>query len=179
MLSKFILRVLFVSLLCIAGSVAVFAQDASSSTSRPSASPEDAPESFRENLAKLRIKAEQKEFDELIQRGEQALKLSNEIYKDFEEKKNLTLTDTKKLEQLEKVVKKIRQDLGAKDESNTVDEEDNSLKTLGNIISNIKETTENLLSELKKTTRHSISVVAVQSSNTLLKLVKFVKFNKE
>lgn len=179
MLSKFILRVLFVSLLCIAGSVAVFAQDASSSTSRPSASPEDAPESFRENLAKLRIKAEQKEFDELIQRGEQALKLSNEIYKDFEEKKNLTLTDTKKLEQLEKVVKKIRQDLGAKDESNTVDEEDNSPKTLGNIISNIKETTENLLSELKKTTRHSISVVAVQSSNTLLKLVKFVKFNKE
>lgn len=166
-------------MLCIAGSVAVFAQDASSSTSRPSASPEDAPESFRENLAKLRIKAEQKEFDELIQRGEQALKLSNEIYKDFEEKKNLTLTDTKKLEQLEKVVKKIRQDLGAKDESNTVDEEDNSLKTLGNIISNIKETTENLLSELKKTTRHSISVVAVQSSNTLLKLVKFVKFNKE
>jgi hypothetical protein len=35
-----------------------------------------------------------------------------------------------------------------------------------------------LLSEIKKSTRYSVSVVAIQTSNALLKLVKFIRFGK-
>lgn len=181
MLPQIFIKIGFVTLLCIANFAVTYAQTDAGAPSRPAAQKEDDfPESFRENLAKLRIKAEQKEYDELIQRGEEAVKLSEEIYKDFEAKKNLTAEDTKKIVQLEKVVKKIRQDLGAKDDSETeTTDEDPAPKSLENIVKNIRETTGNLLSELKKTTRHSISVIAVQSSNSLLKLVKFIKFNKD
>lgn len=154
--------------------------DASSPSGRPSATREDEmPEGFREGLAKRRIKAEEKEYDDLIQKGEEALKISDEISKNFETHNNLTAEDTKKIDRLEKVVKKIRQDLGAKDETDPDDEKSNSPLSLKSALNGIKETTSDLLSELKKTTRHSISVVAVQSSNTLLKLVRFAKFNRD
>lgn len=173
------LKLIFVFTFCAFGYSSIYAQaDASSPTSRPTAKQEtDYPEGFREGLAKRRIKAEEKEYEELIQRGEEAVKISDELSKNFESHKNLTVDDTKKIDRLEKVVKKIRQDLGAKDEDDVTDE--NKPSSLKNVINNIKETTNDLLSELKKTTRHSISVVAIQSSNSLLKLVRFAKFSKD
>lgn len=175
------LKIIFLFIFCAILYTNVSAQaDASSPTGRPSGTrEEDMPESFREGLAKRRIKAEEKEYDELIQKGEEALKISDEISKNFETHKNLTAEDTKKIDRLEKVIKKIRQDLGAKDEGDPDDEKSDSPLSLKSALNGIKETTSDLLSELKKTTRHSISVVAVQSSNTLLKLVRFAKFNRD
>ena len=42
----------------------------------------------------------------------------------------------------------------------------------------LKSSTVKLVDELKKTTRFSVSVVAIQSSNTVLKLVRFLRFKK-
>lgn len=174
------LKFVFVFLICAAAYTQIYAQtDASSPSGRPtSAKEDDMPEGFREGLAKRRIKAEEEEYEELLQRGEEAVKISDEIAKNYEAHKNLTAEDTKKIDRLEKVVKKIRQDLGAKDDDGIDEEKAEAPSSLQNVINNIKETTADLLSELKKTTRHSISVVAIQSSNSLLKLVRFAKFNK-
>lgn len=171
----------FVIFCCAAVCTDICAQaDASTQSGRPSAAREDdMPEGFREGIAKQRIKAEEKEYEELIQNGEEAVKLSVEISKVYDSRKSLTAEDTKKIDRLEKVVKKIRQDLGAKDETDPDDEKPDSPLSLKSAIIEIKETTSGLLSELKKTTRHSISVVAIQTSNTLLKLVRFAKFNKD
>lgn len=177
-----VLKIVFIFLLCIVSYTTICAQtDASSPTSRPTASKEDDfPEGFKEGLAKRRIKAEEKEYEELIQRGEEAVKISDELTKNFEANKNITAEDTKRIERLEKVIKKIRTDLGAQDDGSFErNEKIDRPSSIENVLSNIKETTSNLLSELKKTTRHSISVVAIQSSNSLLKLVKFVRFNKK
>lgn len=175
-----LLKSLFLIVVCFAAGVSIHAQSADSDgrLSRGAGIKEDDfPEGFRESLAKRRIKAEQEEFQELIDRGEEAVKISDEVYKSFEAKKNLTAEDSKKIERLEKVVKKIRQDLGAEDDGND-DDKIAKPSSLQNTLTNIKETTTGLLSELKKTTRHSISVIAIQSSNSLLKLVRFAKFNK-
>lgn len=172
-------KIFFVILFCVIAYTQVCAQDAGLPNGRPSASnPDELPESFREGIAKQRIKAEEKEYKELIEKGEEAVKLSDEISQNYESHKNLTAEDTKKIDRLEKVVKKIRQDLGAKDEADPDDEKPDAPISLKSAISGIKETTADLLSELKKATRHSISVVAIQSSNTLLNLVRFAKFNK-
>lgn len=167
-------------LLCfVVSKAAVFAQVDASNRSPVSQKEEEFPEGFREGIAKRRIKAEEKEYQDLLQRGEEAVKISDELAKNYETHKGLTAQDTKKIEQLEKVVKKIRQDLGAKDEgTDEADEKDDTPSSLEKVIDNIKETTTDLLSALKKTSRHSISVVAIQSSNSLLRLVRFARFNK-
>ena len=136
----------------------------------------DYPEPFRENLAKRKIKEEEKEYEELIKRGEEAAKLSEELTKSFEENNKLSAEDQKKLEKLEKVVKRIRRDLGAEDD----DEKDKETKPLSllNTLTTIKDKTSNLLTELKKASRYSISVVAVESSNTIFRLIRFLRFNK-
>jgi len=73
------------------------------------------------------------------------------------------------------VVKKIRQDLGAEDDSDDTPQPPSSMATT---LETIKTNAANLLTELKKTTRYSVSVVAIESSNTVWRLVKFVKLKK-
>ena len=134
------------------------------------------PESLKENLAKRRIKQEEEDFQELIKKSEEAVQLSEELSKSFETNKKLSVEDSKKLEKLEKVVKKIRRDLGAEEEETEKIEEKPS--TLPHTLGNIKEKATNLLAELKKSGRFAISVVAVETSNTIFRLVKFLRFNK-
>jgi membrane-associated HD superfamily phosphohydrolase len=136
----------------------------------------DLPDAMKENLAKRRIKDEKEEYEELIKRGEEAVKISEELSKSYEENKKLSGEDQKKLEKLEKVVKRIRRDLGAEDDDKN--EQADKPSSMLNTLDTIKEKTSNLLTELKKASRYSISVVAVESSNTVFRLIKFLRFNK-
>ncbi len=136
----------------------------------------DFPDGIQETLAKSRIKEEEKKFKELIKQGEETVKLSEELTKSFEENKQISTADIKKIELLEKLIKKIRQKLGTEeDKEETAEDKPASILTA---LTNIKDKTTSLLAELKKTTRYSISVIAVESSNAVWKLVKFLKFNK-
>lgn len=144
-----------------------------SSNQNPAKQKEDMPKGIQESLAKQRIEREKKDFAELLERGEEALKISNELEESFvKNNNNFSSEDQKKLDRLEKVVKKIRNELGS-DDNDEVEEKPlsilNALKTLQN-------NTIKLVDELKKNTRYSISVIAVESSNALLKLVKFLRF---
>lgn len=137
----------------------------------------DVPDSFKEGLAKRRIKAEEEEFQELIKRSEEALKLSDELTKKFNESKSFSTEDTRKIERIEKLIKKIRKDLGA--ENDDEDEKEITPSSLSATLTIIKEKSASLLAEIKKTGRFSISVVAVESSNAILKLVRMLRFNKK
>jgi membrane-associated HD superfamily phosphohydrolase len=139
----------------------------------------DLPETMRETFAKRRIREEEEDFQDLIKRSEEAVKISEELNKSFEESKKLTTTDTKKLEQLEKLIKKIRKDIGAEDDDDKKEDNKNDLPSnMVNTLNSIKEKSENLLAELKKTGRFAISVSAVESSNLIWRMVKFLRFAK-
>ena len=152
--------------------------DASSPDGRSaSANQKDLPDGIKESLAKQRIASEEKEYRELVEKGEEAAQLSSELNKSLENNRKLSSEDLKKLDRLEKLVKKIRSDLGAKDDDS---EDAKSVKTsLVTAGKNLQETTSDLLSEIKKIGRHTISVVAIESSNSLLRLVQFLRFNKK
>lgn len=174
MFSKF-LQSVFLATLFALGSICAFAQsDASTRSGFPNE--EDLPKSIKENLAKGRIDREKKDYDEMLKRGEEALKLSEDLEKSFTENNRLSSEDLKKLEKLEKLVKKIRTDLGADGEDDG--SEENNPSTLENAVKVLKENTGKLMSELKKSTRYTVSVVAIKSSNVLLKVVKFLRFAK-
>lgn len=135
-------------------------------------------------MAKLRSERDKKDHQEMLDRGEQALRLANQLEAAFEQNKNLTPQDRARLESLEDVVEKIRKELGGNDDADDeglkyqkpADEEKPS--TMGDALKFLRSTTVKLVDELKKTTRFSISAVAIQSSNNVLKIVKFLRLRK-
>lgn len=180
-MSKKSLNFLFALIFVLAGCISAHAQgaDASTANGKPDPARQDLPDGLKETLAKERIKSEEKEYQELVQRGEEAAKLGEELNKSLATSQKFTAEDVKKLDRLEKIVKKIREELGAKDEDADQDEKKSERpSSFQSAVINIKEDTANLLSEIKKIGRHSISVVAIESSNALLKLVRFLRFNK-
>lgn len=159
-------------------SVPAFSQgDASTSSGRPRPQ-EELPKNIKETLAKQRIEREKKDYDELLQRSEEAVKLSEELEKSFAVSNQLSPEDRKKLDRLEKLVKKIRSELGADDDEGEQDANEKAVdpSNLGGAFQNLQNNAARLFSEIKKSTRYSVSVVAIQTSNALLKLVKFIRF---
>ncbi len=138
---------------------------------------EDLPTGIQESLAKQRIEREKKDYAELLARGEEAVKLSGELEKSFAQNNQISSTDQKKLDRLEKLVKKIRSELGA-DDDKSVELDDKPLSVV-NALKVLQNNTVKLVDELRKTTRYSVSVVAVESSNLLLKVVRFLRFGKD
>lgn len=170
-------QILFLIALSVALSICVSAQTADSNSPDSATNSKDLPEGLKENLAKLRIKSEEKDYQELIEQSEEAARLSSEIHNSLENNRNISADNLKKLDRLEKLVKKIRSELGAKndDSADSLTEKE----ILPDEGKNLAELTSNLVSEIKKIGRYTISVVAIESSNSLLKLVKFLRFKSK
>ena len=150
--------------------------DASTNDRGSKSRQEDFPKNIKESLAKSRIEREKKEFQELVKRGEETQKLIEELEKSFSENQTLSAEDQKKLDRLEKLAKKIRKELGADDDEDSEIEDKPSTKQ--NALKTLQKNSVKLLEELKKATRYSISVIAIQSSNSLLKAIRFLRFDK-
>jgi hypothetical protein len=177
--SKFILCALLSAAFSICVQAQMCSQDNEQKTIRRTPQKEEVPQGIKENLAKMCIEQQKKEYAEMLKRGEEALKLSEDLEKAFAANNSLSAEDRKKLERLEKIVKKIRGDLGGGDDDKEVETgEDNSPLSMSNAFKVLQENTVKLVDELKKATRHTISAVAIHSSNVLLKVVKFLRFGK-
>lgn len=141
---------------------------------------EDQPKSFHERLEKMRIEKDKKDHEQMIERGEEVLKITEDLEKDFDANGRLTDKEKPKLAEVEKLVKKIRNELGGADDNGddeTVEPAKTKSSNLSPIdaIKSLRSTTLRLCDELKKTTRFSISAAAIQSSNTVLKITRFLR----
>ena len=161
-----------------------FAQSSSNTDSLiPGRSREDdQPRSVKEFLAKQRTEKDKKDYEELLERGEQLAAISDQLETEFLRNNQLSSADQAKLQSLEKLVSKIRKELGA-DDDDPEDEDEEVLarrepSSIREAFTNLKEVTGNLLDELKKSTRFTISAVAIQSSNSVLKLVRFLRLKR-
>jgi len=141
---------------------------------------DDQPVGIRETREKMRIEQEKKEYQEMVDRSQQALKLSQDIEKSFDQQSTLTRADQEKLDELEKLVKKVRSELGGgnSDDSDGDQAEDNTPKSLVDAAKSLAGYTSKLADELKRTSRFGISAVAIQSSNAALRIVRFLKVSK-
>ncbi len=150
----------------------------------PKADPSDSNEvtkGFEETLVKQRIERDKKDHQEMINRGDEAVLLSGQIEKSYETNHQLTSQDAQKLDKLEKIIKKIRTELGAESDDQVVDTDSrNSEKPeiFQNAFQKLKSLTAELSGKLKQTTRFSISVAAIETSNKVLSFVKFLKLKK-
>src|ERR1044071_451086 len=70
------------------------------------------PKSMQEMMKKMQIVQAKKDYDEMLDRGQQALKISQDVERDYTSKSQLSRSDLEKLDNLEKLIKKIRGELG-------------------------------------------------------------------
>lgn len=142
---------------------------------------DDKPKSFKETLVKLRIDKEKKEFDEMIEHGEEALKLSEELEKAYEQNGRLNTNEINKLATVEKLVRKIRSELGGDDDKEDSDDSTAAAPqpiAQSDAVKSFRSTTVKLFEELKKTTRFTVSAAAIQTSNAVLRLAKFLRISR-
>ncbi len=140
---------------------------------------DERPKNIKEKLIQMQIEKDKKDHDEMVARGEEAVKLSTELETSYVEKGTLTDKDIAKLDRVEKLVKKIRDELGGDDDDEVANSESIQPGSTGFIaaaIDSLKLRTSSLLDELKKTTRFTISAAAITTSNSLLRITKFLRF---
>jgi hypothetical protein len=175
----------FILLLSICGSACVAIQAQAELTGIPASgrreSKDDLPKTFKDMQTKQRLEREKKDHEEMLKRGDEAALLTQQLEDAFQQNNVLSQKDKQKLESLEKIVTKIRKELGGggdEGEESASDVKDGWPTSVPEAFNRLKETTLSLVDELKKTTRFTISAVAIQSSNSVLKLVKFLRLRK-
>ena len=146
---------------------------------------DETPPSLTEMVEKQRILRQKKEHDEMLKRGDEALKLSEELEESFKAGADFSQKDLQKLESLEKVVGKIRNELGGDDDDDNEDvwkdstgPENNARRDVLSAFKFLRDSTAKLVDELKKSSRFSISVAAVESSNAVIRIARFLRLKK-
>lgn len=141
----------------------------------------DEAKTIGEMVMKQQITRRRKEHEELIKRGEEALKLSEELESSISTKEALTPANVEKLESLEKLVGRIRKDLGGDDEEAIAEpsvKEKSARQSISSALRFLKESTRTLVDELKRTSRFSISAIAIQTSNSVIRFARFLRLKK-
>jgi hypothetical protein len=110
----------------------------------------------------------------MIDRGEEAVRLTTEVERGFAEKAMLTADEIERIEAVAKDIKKIRGDLGGGDTDDEEAADKNQQVTVASAVATLRSTSERLLEEIKRSTRFSISVPAIEAANDALKSAKFL-----
>jgi hypothetical protein len=179
MLACFI-HILFVLSIIALGIAGVRAQGIGADNSPVFGHERDLPRGTREMRFKMLLEQNKKDHDEMLKRGEEVRRLSERVIKSFEMNGSLSDEDRHLLESLEKNVKKIRDELGGDSDGEKIGELLGTDKNpaFAIAVDKLKTAATNLVNELQKTTRFSISATAIQSSNAVLTVARFLRVRK-
>ena len=128
----------------------------------------------RENSARtdLMLKADKKAYEEHIARAKEASLIAVELRNTFEAKQLFASEDRKKLDRLEKLTRRIRNEVGGS-------ESDSDIKDLPQTISAalklLADETESLRKEVENTPRHVVSASVIDQANKLIGLIDFIR----
>jgi hypothetical protein len=141
---------------------------------------EEQPKSIKESIEKMRIDKEKKDHDQMVARGEEIVKISNEVHRSFTAGGLLSKDDLDRVAKLEKLVKKVREELGGDEDEPTGNDgeatEGARLPSSTNlVVEELKVKSDSLFDQLKQTTRFTISAAAITSANTVLRIARFLK----
>jgi hypothetical protein len=137
-----------------------------SESSTMTGSPED------EMLARREIRAAEKERQENVERAREAAQLGTEVHDAFVKNQTLGRTDLKKLERLEKLTRRIREEAGGSDGEVTIENPPRQLETA---LGRAAEMAEALRKGVEKTPRQVISADVIERTNELLEILRYVR----
>jgi hypothetical protein len=126
----------------------------------------------REMRAKLVLRAEKKQYDENLARAKETSDIASQLLETYQAKQSFNSEDKKKLERMEKLARRIRNEAGGT-------ETDTDLKEVPAIVESavkrLAEMADDLRKEVEKTPRHVVSAAVIDQANKLIVLVQFVR----
>ena len=167
---------LFIAAMSSAGSFAQSRPSPPSNTQQPSEDKHDPDVDFgareTDTRTRLIIKAEKKAYEEHVERAKEAKQIAVDLKTAYEAKQALGSADQKKLERLEKLTRRIRNEVGGSDD----DADPKELpKSLGEAVESMVKMTEELCDQVEKTPRHVISAAIIDQANKLIGVIQFVR----
>lgn len=140
--------------------------------SKPDSSSPDFGSPESEMRARLILKAEKKQYDENVARSREVAQLATQLVETYEAKKGFGADDGKKLERLEKLTKRIRNDAGGSDSQPDVKEIPAAMEAA---VKRVAELASDLRKLVEDTPRHVISASVIDQANKLLGLIQHVR----
>lgn len=141
-------------------------KDASSQNSYDRSGEPEISEGMMEMRTRWRLRAEEKEFKEMLERSETAARLSEEL-------KTTQAISSAKLVELEKVLKKIRKNLGGDEDDEK--QMENKPANLADALARLSSSGAALSEELKTLTRYEINASSIELTNEMLELVQLIR----
>jgi hypothetical protein len=122
--------------------------------------------------AKRAIQYAEKQYKQHLNRARELSDLGKELDASFQRKKSLDDDDCKKLERLEKLTKRIRDEAGGSDDEAKID---NLPANLAGAVNRVAEISESLREKIQKTPRQVVSTTVIADANVLLELIHMVR----
>ena len=127
-----------------------------------------------EMRAKWALKEEKKRYDEHLSRAREASQLASQLCKSYETKKAFNSEDGKRLERLEKLTKRIRNEAGGSDDEINADVRDIP-GVMEAALKRVAELADDLQKMVEKTPRQVVSAAVIDQANKLIGLVQHVR----
>ena len=118
------------------------------------------------------LKAEKKQYDENVARAREAAQLATHLVETYEAKKAFSSDDGKKLERLERLTKRIRNEAGGSDTDPDVKDIPAVMEAA---VKRVAELADDLRKLVENTPRHVISASVIDQANKLLGLIQHVR----
>jgi hypothetical protein len=128
---------------------------------------------FEEELrAKRAIKLAEKEHEDNLNRAKEISELGQSLKNDLKDRSALDREDTRKIDRLEKLTKKIRGEAGGEDDDVQIAAPPGDVPTA---VSQIADNAEQLSKDVQRTPRQVVSAAVIDRANVLLQLVKILR----
>lgn len=176
----------FSLVLIVLGACACFASPSFAQSPPPSASPpvnaqqsddrheNDVDFGSRETDARMRLilRAEKKAYEEHVARAKEAKQLALDLKTAYDTKQAFGSEDQKKLERLEKLTRRIRNDVGGSESDGDPKDLPSSLP---DAVSSVAKLAGDLCDQVERTPRHVISASIIDQANKLIMVIQFLR----
>jgi len=178
---KLLQGILFLTSVCAICSVPVFGQSAppvnpneamSADKSSPNSKSVFYGSPSEEMHVRLTIKLAEKQHLENLDRAREAAKLSAHLKETFVSAKVFVLPDRKKLERVEKLTRRVRNEAGGSDCEMALEEFPKDLETA---LTRLAELSEQMRKEVEKTPRQVVSTAVIERANRLLEVIQYTR----
>lgn len=125
-----------------------------------------------EMRARLILKEEKKRYDEHLDRAREAAQLATQLSEAYRTRQAFLPDDVKRLERLEKLTKRIRNEAGGSETDADVKDVPPDMAAA---VKRVAEMAEDLHKLVEKTPRHVISAAVIEQANKLIGVIQYVR----
>ncbi len=129
-----------------------------------------------ETRTRMVLKKEKKEYEEHVERAQEARDLAAELQKTYEIAHSFNAADYKKFERLEKLTRRVRNEVGG---SQTDADPKELPRTQDAAVSLLADLAKQLCDEVEKTPRRVVSASIINQANKLIALIQYVRGTRD